>query len=324
MNCTTKELPIATVTVSSRIRKDTGDIEGLAVDISKRGLINPITVMDCGDGKYQLIAGLRRLEAVKGLGYSDIRSSILSPMDAGEALRLEYAENVQRKDFTVTERLEYAEKIKAVERAKAKVRMSMYAREGYDDCDNDPSHCKATKNETGQGTDVRPYPEKGESRQAIAQRAGFSSYKQYERADRVAANRPDLLAKVETGETTIYGAYQQMLGERKESVEPPVISSADNLVHEKREKPDQVARAGHDRLMRNPLYAKLYTEKREAIEDANRAWADHDRKAAFFENQVKHFTNNIDALRQRCEKYLARIKELETQLGIEHTQEEYA
>jgi hypothetical protein len=243
-------------------------------------------------------------------------------MDAEEMLRMEYAENIQRKDFTITERLEYADKIKAVEKAKALQRKALYARDG---------HQENAKQEMGsncldyiQDRDVRPYPEKERVREAIARKVGFTSGRQYERVAKVAEERPDLLEKIKTGESTIYGAYQQMMGGKKGIKTPPAIPLDDNPVLEKREKPDQIARAGHDRLMRNPLYAKLYTEKREAIEDANRAWADHDRKAAFFENQVKHFTNNIDALRQRCEKYLDRIKELEAQLGIDHSQEEYA
>ena len=55
----TRVIPITSVQVSTRIRKDPGDLTELANDLQKHGLINPITVMDCQNGQYQLIAGLR-------------------------------------------------------------------------------------------------------------------------------------------------------------------------------------------------------------------------------------------------------------------------
>ena len=291
MKCTTKELSLEKIVVPSRIRKDTGGLEELAADIRKRGLINPITVMDRGDGRYQLIAGLRRVEAIRMLGYSDIRASILSPMAVDELLAMEYSENVQRKDFTIAERLEYADKIKAVEKAKARERMGKYAREGH--------------TEGRQGTDKCPYPEKGESRKAIAQKAGFSSYKLFERAETVAVRRPDLLPKIDTGEATISGAYKQVMGERADQSASFPMLPPDASTPRKPQSVDQIVRAGHDRLMRNPLYAKLYADKQEAVQDANRARAELERKAAFFANQVKHFTSNIDALKRQCEELRA-------------------
>ena len=58
----TRVISIASVQVSTRIRKDPGDLTELADDLRKHGLINPITVMDCQNGTYQLIAGLHGRE----------------------------------------------------------------------------------------------------------------------------------------------------------------------------------------------------------------------------------------------------------------------
>ena len=82
--------------------------------------------MKCSNGRYQLIAGLRRI-----LGCIVIRATILSQMAADDLLSMEYVENIQRRDFTVAEWLEYADKIKVVEKAKARESMSIYARNDH-------------------------------------------------------------------------------------------------------------------------------------------------------------------------------------------------
>ena len=119
METETRAILISSIRVSTRIRKDPGDLTELADDLRKHGLINPITVMDCQNGTYQLIAGLRRLEAAKLIQMSELRATLLSPMQAEELLEIEIAENEQRLNFTTAERLEYAEKIKAIEQASA-------------------------------------------------------------------------------------------------------------------------------------------------------------------------------------------------------------
>lgn len=50
-----------------RNEKD-NDILELAESIDRQGLINPILVRKTGPDKYEVIAGHRRLEAVKRLG----------------------------------------------------------------------------------------------------------------------------------------------------------------------------------------------------------------------------------------------------------------
>ena len=101
METETRTIPISSIRVSTRIRKDPGDLTELANDLQKHGLINPITVMDCQNGTYQLIAGLRRLEAAKLIQMSGLRATVLSPMQAEEMLEIEIAENEQRHNFTV-------------------------------------------------------------------------------------------------------------------------------------------------------------------------------------------------------------------------------
>lgn len=109
-------IKIKMIQVMDRIRKETGDLKPLIDSIREHGLINPITVMDTREG-YVLIAGYRRLQAVKALGEHDIVATVLDPKDADEQLKMEIDENEVRKDFTIREKLAYADKIKVIEQA---------------------------------------------------------------------------------------------------------------------------------------------------------------------------------------------------------------
>jgi ParB family transcriptional regulator, chromosome partitioning protein len=70
------KISISKIKVSKRIREDNGDIPGLATNIEKYGLIQPILVRDLGNGKYKLLAGYRRFLAHKHLKKSTIDGRI--------------------------------------------------------------------------------------------------------------------------------------------------------------------------------------------------------------------------------------------------------
>jgi ParB/RepB/Spo0J family partition protein len=85
----------------SRQNFDQKEIEALAADIKANGLINPVTLR--GEyGKYELIAGERRLRAHQLLGYDEIEANIVQATDAQAAL-IAAAENIQRENFTPLE-----------------------------------------------------------------------------------------------------------------------------------------------------------------------------------------------------------------------------
>ncbi len=311
MENTTQIIQMSSITVSSRIRKDTGGIDELATDIKVRGLINPITVMDCGNDQYLLIAGLRRLEATRSLGDTAIRATIFTPLAADELLSMEYAENIQRKDFNVAERLEYADKIKAVEKAKARERQALYAG-GRDP--KKPVSKSAIHNNLH--LDARPELAKGDARDAIAKKAGFSSGRQYERAETVAERRPDLLDKIDAGEATIYEAYKLVTSDPKQDFdghsESSIVTAVQNQVSSK----DKIISAGHNRLMKNHRYAKLHKDLQAAMQDANCARSELNRKATFFANQVKHFESNINALKRERDELKIENTALRAKLNI--------
>lgn len=111
------------ITVGDRIRKDYGDIQELADDIRENTLLNPPVVTPNQDGTYTLIAGERRLRAMRDvLGYKQITVNVVSAADDERALLMEISENECRKEFTKTERLDYARRLARIEAAKAKER----------------------------------------------------------------------------------------------------------------------------------------------------------------------------------------------------------
>ena len=116
-------LDIDRIQIGDRIRKDYGDLQELADDIQANTLLNPIVVTPSGDGNYTLIAGERRLRAMRDiLGYKQVTVNTVAANDAEHALLMEISENECRKEFTKTERLDYARRLSRIEAAKAKER----------------------------------------------------------------------------------------------------------------------------------------------------------------------------------------------------------
>ena len=76
----TPTIPIGQIEIGARFRKQYGDIDQLAFSIKTKGLINPITVGVAEKMKVKretdlpfiLLAGGRRMQALKSLGYSMI------------------------------------------------------------------------------------------------------------------------------------------------------------------------------------------------------------------------------------------------------------
>jgi len=302
METETRTIPISSIRVSTRIRKDPGDLTELSDDLQKHGLINPITVMDCQNGTYQLIAGLRRLEAAKLIHMTELRATVLSPMQAEEMLEIEIAENEQRLNFTTAERLEYAEKIKAIEQAKARERQLAPLRKG-----NDLSNSPVVR--------VCAQREEGKARDVIAKRVDFTSSRQMERAGIVAEKCPDLLPKIDSGETTIYGAYRETVEANTEKAsgqpiqaKPAASSTLPN---------DQVARAGVIRLAKNPHFMELRRELQKLQAEATSAKTNLKWATEAYDNKVKHFENNIDFLSRRVRELEQENAELRARLGME-------
>jgi len=107
------KIPLEAIVIKSRIREELGDIKILADSIRKHGLINPITVNE----KYELLAGFRRLEALKFLGYKEIECNVVNAKSKLEKFEIETEENIVRKEFTEFE-IEKMEKLREILTAK--------------------------------------------------------------------------------------------------------------------------------------------------------------------------------------------------------------
>jgi len=89
-------MKIASIKIGERFRKDLGDIDNLSQSIKEIGLMHPIVI----DKDSNLIAGLRRLEAYKRLGWEDIPVTIV---DMEDVLKGQADENIVRKNFLPSE-----------------------------------------------------------------------------------------------------------------------------------------------------------------------------------------------------------------------------
>jgi SAM-dependent methyltransferase len=110
------ELPISSIKVGKRFRRDLGDIDTLAESIRDGpGLLHPIVITP----DRMLIAGFRRLTACKQLGWTTIPVRVV---DLEQVIEGEFAENACRKDFALSEVAAIARKLRPVIEAKAKKR----------------------------------------------------------------------------------------------------------------------------------------------------------------------------------------------------------
>jgi ParB family chromosome partitioning protein len=95
-------LPVNTIQPSPRNpRQSLTGIDELAASIRAHGLMQPIVVRPVAKG-YELVAGHRRLEAVRSLGWTEI-TAIVRDENEDEAYILTLVENLQREDLTPKE-----------------------------------------------------------------------------------------------------------------------------------------------------------------------------------------------------------------------------
>lgn len=94
-------LPIADIEVATQVRRCFDGIEELATSIREDGgLLQPLVVRLLDDGRYQLVAGERRLRAARVAGLDAVPVTIREGLTDLEARRIQIAENMQREDLT--------------------------------------------------------------------------------------------------------------------------------------------------------------------------------------------------------------------------------
>ena len=77
-------------------------LDDLAQSIREQGVITPVTVRRMPDGKYQLIAGERRLRAAQLAGLTEIPAYIRVATD-GQMMEMALVENIQRENLNAME-----------------------------------------------------------------------------------------------------------------------------------------------------------------------------------------------------------------------------
>lgn len=103
-----KNIDPTLIDAEGRFREDYGDLDDLKESITEKGVIQPITVRDSStEGRYQLLAGGRRLRATLELGLRFIPCLLRvaeEDMVEVDSREIELLENIERKDFTWQER----------------------------------------------------------------------------------------------------------------------------------------------------------------------------------------------------------------------------
>lgn len=298
-----RQIAISSICVAERIRKENGSLDELAQDIQKHGLLNPITVMEQSDGGYVLIAGLRRMKAMEQLNAAEIRATVMSPMEADEMLMLEIAENEQRKEFTVSEKLAFAERIRMVEVEKGKQRRMRKPVNGQ--MDSEVGNCPPQTDERNKA---------GKVREIVARKVGFSSDRQMRRAKEVAEKRPDLMDRVDKGEQSISGAYRDMQQAEKPKAndthsfieeEPVDIPEYEVYKPAQQEAPGNVRTvkgADHEHLLENPIYCRLYESYNDAVQKINLVRGEMRTRCEGYERRIRGYRENIQTLQQEVER----------------------
>lgn len=213
-------IDIEKVSVGDRIRKDMGDLKELSDDIAKNGLINPPVVTP----DFELIAGERRLEAMKKLGYKQVEVRIMKVEDAEHKLNLEINENENRKDFNKSERIEYARQLERIERVKAKERQA-----------------NSTGGANPQLSQNFAEAEKGKADDLVAEKMGIGSGEQYRKEKYIADNADsETLEQWNNEEISTHKAYTKVKELEKQLEESTAANKrlADKVIELEQREPE--------------------------------------------------------------------------------------
>lgn len=189
------------VIVGARFRKDLGDLAALAKSISEIGLLHPIVVTP----DNQLIAGQRRLEACRLLGWEMIPATVV---DIDNIVRGEHDENLVRKGLLPTEAVAIGEALKERKAAEARERQRAAG------ISNLP---------TVSGGNFPPLTDTGKTRDKVGEAVGLSG-KTYEKAVAVveaAKAEPEKFADLPTlmDERSVEAAYKELARRERENTE---------------------------------------------------------------------------------------------------------
>jgi ParB-like chromosome segregation protein Spo0J len=120
-------MKIGEIRIGDRGREVLGDLRALADSIGSVGLLHPVVVTKGGD----LIAGQRRIEAAKTLGWEDIQVTVAANLtEAMPMLLAERDENICRKDLSDYEAAKLRDRLMEIEKPAAAARASAGRKKG--------------------------------------------------------------------------------------------------------------------------------------------------------------------------------------------------
>lgn len=93
------QMELSKIIIRTRVRKNLGDLASLMDSLRRHGLLNPVVV----NSRNELIAGHRRMESAKRLGWSVIEVRVIDGQDKADLVEMEIEENTQRKNLTTDE-----------------------------------------------------------------------------------------------------------------------------------------------------------------------------------------------------------------------------
>lgn len=106
------QVEIESIVIRKRIRASVGDLSSLMESLRKHGQLCPILI----NRRSVLIAGNRRLESARRLGWKRINAVVVDRDAEHETLALEIEENVQRTDLRPEELREAIERLQRLQR----------------------------------------------------------------------------------------------------------------------------------------------------------------------------------------------------------------
>lgn len=109
------EIPLADIDIPDDRARDLDATwaEALGAIIAAQGLTNPVTVRQV-DGRYRLVTGLHRLEAIRQLGWETITARVSTARDDDEARLEEVMENLGRAELNALDRCHHLYDLKQV------------------------------------------------------------------------------------------------------------------------------------------------------------------------------------------------------------------
>jgi len=186
----------------------------LVESIKNNGLLVPLTVKKDGT----IISGHRRYKALKETDISDIPVNIIKFENEIEEKETLINFNKQR-DKNYSQKYNEAKELEIIETEKAKLRQIEKLKKG-----NEQNSCSDTQTFAER--------EKGETKQIVAKKTGFGSKENLRKYEKIkAADKPEIIEKLDKGEITVNKAYQDIKkAERKKENEEKIKKSANKTI----------------------------------------------------------------------------------------------